>query len=130
MPSHADEIVYGIIGKWSAGFRKLDAEALASLYSREAFFFGSNPNLYRGRKSIAAYFNGLPRWETPSVQFGDVRIAKVSSELINMAGKASFFLDGEASALSVKITWTIVREDGDWKIASHHVSSYTPLIER
>jgi SnoaL-like domain len=48
---------------------------------------------------------------------------------INMAGIASFDLGEEAAPLLVKITWVIVREDGDWKIASHHVSSKTPLIE-
>jgi ketosteroid isomerase-like protein len=31
-------------------------------------------------------------------------------------------------ALSVKITWVIAREDGEWKIVSHHVSSKAPLI--
>lgn len=130
MLSHADGIVHKIIEKWSTAFGNLDAEALASLYSRGAFFFGSNPRLYRGPQEIVAYFNGLPRWEAPSVRFGDIRIARVGSELINMAGRATFSLDDEASPLSVKITWTIVREDDDWKIASHHVSSYTPLIEQ
>ena len=43
---------------------------------------------------------------------------------------ASFDFGEEAAPLSVKITWVIVREDSDWKIASHHVSSKTPLIEQ
>ena len=49
---------------------------------------------------------------------------------------AVFYLHGFASgpgsrkggALSVKITWVIAREDFDWKIVSHHVSSKAPLI--
>jgi ketosteroid isomerase-like protein len=36
--------------------------------------------------------------------------------------------DEGALKLSVKITWVIAREDGDWKIVSHHVSSKAPLI--
>jgi ketosteroid isomerase-like protein len=43
MRSAADDTVSGIMEKWSAGFRKLDAEALASLYSKNALFFGSQP---------------------------------------------------------------------------------------
>jgi ketosteroid isomerase-like protein len=35
-----------------------------------------------------------------------------------------------AQPLVVKITWVIVREDDDWKIVNHHVSSKTPLIEQ
>jgi SnoaL-like protein len=34
------------------------------------------------------------------------------------------------ATLTVKITWVIVREDGDWKIVNHHVSSKAPLIDR
>ena len=130
MQSAADDIVSAILAKWSAGFTKLDAGALASLYSKSAFFYGSNPTLYRGREGIAAYFNGLPRWRSPTVQFSDVTTALVGSDVINMAGTASFFLGDGEPPLSVKISWVIVREDGDWKIVSHHVSARTPLIER
>jgi uncharacterized protein (TIGR02246 family) len=128
MQSAADDIVSGIMGKWSAGFNKLDAGALASLYSRHVFFFGSNPNLYRGRDGVAAYFNGLPRWNSPTVRFTDVATEFVNPDLINVAGIASFVVDEGAPVLSVKITWVIVREDGEWKIASHHVSSKVALI--
>jgi uncharacterized protein (TIGR02246 family) len=128
MRSAADDIVSGIMEKWAAGFTGLDADALASLYSRHAFFFGSNPNLYRGRDGVAAYFNALPRWNSPTVQFSDVATAFVNPELINIAGTASFVVDEGARLLSVKISWVIAREDGEWKIASHHVSSKAPLI--
>jgi uncharacterized protein (TIGR02246 family) len=130
MKSEADEIVSAIMAKWSAGFSRLDAAALASLYSERAFFFGSNPTLYRGREGVSAYFNGLPRWRSPTVQFSDVNAARVAPDVINMAGTAIFFLGEDDPPLSVKITWVIVREGGDWNIASHHVSLKTPLIER
>jgi uncharacterized protein (TIGR02246 family) len=128
MPSAADDIVSGIIAKWSAGFERLDAAALASLYSRSAFFFGSNPALYRGRHGVAAYFNALPRWRSPTVQFTDVVTELIGPDLINVAATASFVVDEGATTLSVKITWVIAREDGNWKIVSHHVSSKLPLL--
>ena len=90
MQSTADETVSAIIRKWSAGFSKLDAAALASLYSNNAFFFGSNPTLYRGREGVKAYFNALPRWASPAVQFTEVRTAHVSADLINFAGTGPF----------------------------------------
>ena len=124
----ADETVSAIIRKWSAGFSKLDAAALASLYSTSAFFFGSNPVLYRGQDGVKAYFNALPRWSSPSVQFTEVRTAQVSPDLINFAGTANFDLGDQAPPLQVKISWVIAREDGEWRIVSHHVSSKTPLI--
>ncbi len=130
MRSAADDTVSGIIEKWSASFNKLDAEALASLYSESAFFFGSNPSLYRGKDGVAAYFNALPRWSSPAVQFTDVRTAQIRPDLINVAGTASFVVSEGDPTLSVKITWVIAREDGDWRIVSHHVSSQVPLLER
>ena len=128
--SATDDVVSTIMGRWATAFGKLDAGALASLYARNAFFFGSNPNLYRGNDGVKAYFEGLPRWSSPTVQFTDVKTAQAASELINAAGTASFVVEKDAERLVVKITWVIVREDGDWKIVSHHVSSKTPLIEQ
>ncbi|MGY4479400.1 YybH family protein [Bradyrhizobium sp. USDA 3364] len=128
MPDEAHDIASAIIARWSAGFGKLDANALAALYSKSAFFFGSNPTLYRGRDGVKAYFDGLPRWPAPRAQFSEVRTERINDGLVNMAAIVSFFLDGDAPSLIVKITWVIAREDGDWKIVCHHVSSQTPLI--
>ena len=128
MQSAADGTVSGIIEKWSAAFNRLDARTLASLYSRNVFFFGSKSSLYRGNEGVAAYFNALPRWGSPTVQFTDRTIAQVNPDLINFAATATFVVEEGAAPLSVKITWVIAREDGDWKIVSHHVSSQTPLL--
>jgi uncharacterized protein (TIGR02246 family) len=125
-----DEIVSSIMKKWATAFTRLDASALASLYSRNAFFFGSNPKLYRGNDRVQTYFEGLPRWSSPSVQFTDIRTAHAAADVINVAGTATFMVEEGAEPLTVKITWVIVREDAEWKIASHHVSSKTPLIEQ
>src|SRR5258705_12618636 len=105
----ADHTVSGIIEKWSAAFHKLDGAALASLYSKNAFFYGSNPQLYRGNEGVAAYFNALPKWSSPSVQFTHLMTAPVGPDLINLARTASFLLRGGAGPLSVKVTWVLVR---------------------
>jgi uncharacterized protein (TIGR02246 family) len=128
MRSGADDTVAGIIERWSAAFNKLDAQALASLYSKNAFFFGSRSSLYRGKDGVAAYFNGLPRWSSPTVEFTDRATAQVGTDLINFAAVASFDVGDDTPPLSVKISWVMAREDGDWKIVSHHVSSRTPLL--
>jgi ketosteroid isomerase-like protein len=128
MGSASDEIAARVTAKWSAAFAKLDADALSSLYSRHALFYGSNPTLYRGRDGVKSYFVGLPHWNARSVQFTDVATDAAGADVVNMAGTANFSVDG--AGLTVKITWVIVREDGDWKIVSHHVSSRTPLIEQ
>jgi uncharacterized protein (TIGR02246 family) len=130
MQNATDDIVSGIIKRWGAAFTRMDAAALASLYSKNAFFFGSNPTFYRGNDGVKAYFEGLPRWQSPSVEFTDVTSAQAAPDLINVAGTATFTIGQDAEPLVVKITWVIVREDGAWKIVSHHVSSKAPLIRQ
>ena len=126
MGSAADDIASGTMAKWAEAFSRLDADGLASLYSRQALFYGSNPTLYRGRDGVRSYFEGLPRWKAQSVRFTGVSTEAVGTEVVNTAGTANFAFDD--ATLAVKITWVIVREDGDWKIVSHHVSSKAPLI--
>jgi uncharacterized protein (TIGR02246 family) len=126
--SATDDIVSGIMARWAENFSKFDAEAQASLYSKNALFFGSKPVLYRGRDGVASYFNGLQKWRSRQVQFTDVVVVPAGDDVINVAGIANFVIDEGATNLSVKITWVIVREDGDWKIVNHHVSSRGALI--
>src|SRR3954464_13655762 len=102
MQNTTDDIVSGIMTKWATAFTKLDAAALASLYSRNAFFFGSNPRLYRGKDGVQAYFEGLPPWSSPSVQFTDVRTVHAAADVINVAGTATFVVDANAEPLTVK----------------------------
>ncbi|MDA9409976.1 nuclear transport factor 2 family protein [Bradyrhizobium sp. CCBAU 45384] len=128
MSGEADAIVSATIAKWCAGFAMLDAVALSSLYSKNAFFFGSNPKLYRGRDGVAEYFNGLPRWREPGAAFSDVQAAQAGPDLINMGATITFNFAGERSDLVVKMSWVIIREDGDWKIVNHHASAKAPLI--
>ena len=126
MTSAGGEIAGDTMARWAAAFGKRDAEALSSLYSRQGFLFGSNPNLYRGKDGAKAYFSGLPRWRSQSVTFTDIVTEAVGTDIVSMAGTANFLFDKDT--LTVKITWVIVREDGDWKILSHHVSSKARLL--
>jgi ketosteroid isomerase-like protein len=128
MGSPADDIAAAVTAKWAAAFATVDADALSLLYSKSALFYGSNPTLYRGRDGVKSYFSGLPRWKISSVRFTDVTTSAGGSDLVNMAGTANFAFDGQT--LTMKITWVIIREDGDWKIVSHHVSSKAPLIDQ
>jgi ketosteroid isomerase-like protein len=126
MPDKADKIVSDMQANWAAAFAKRDAEALSSLYSRHGFLYGSNPNLYRGKDGAKAYFSGLPHWQSQGVTFTDVTTEAAGADVVSMAGTANFTFDKDT--LTVKITWVIVREDGGWKILSHHVSSKARLL--
>ncbi len=126
----ARAILGAIIAEWSAAFTRLDADALSALYSEQALFYGSVPTLFRGRAGVAAYFNGLTRWPSPTVAFTDLVTTTVGDDLVNMAGRATFLTTPDAAPLNVKITWIILRENKDWKIVSHHVSPVASLVKR
>ena len=59
---------------------------------------------------MPAYFEGLPRWSSPRVQFTDVRTVHAAPDVINVAGISTFVVEANAEPLQVKITWVIVRE--------------------
>jgi hypothetical protein len=84
--------------------------------------FGSAPPLYKGKEGVAAYFNALPRWKSPTVQFTDLVVIPIGADVINVAGVASFVVAENAPPLSFRLTWVVVREDNDWKIINHHAS--------
>lgn len=125
-----EAIVDDFITQWSAGFNRLDASRISALYSEKALFYGSVPTLFRGREGVAAYFNALPRYISPTVAFSDVVVTAINDGLVNMAGKATFVPEADRPPLSVKITWIIAREADGWHIISHHVSPIEPLLKR
>ena len=118
------------MARWSAAFNRLDAGALSALYSEQALFYGSVPTLFRGRAGVASYFNGLPRYASPTVAFSEVVVTTINDDVVNMAGKATFVPEANKPPLPVKITWIITKEADGWHIISHHVSPIEPLIKR
>ena len=131
MRSATDDIVSGIMGRWATAFSKLDAKRARIALFEERVLLRLEPEpstaaMTACRPISRACRDGRHR----SVQFTDVRTAHAAADVINVAGTASFVVEEDAEPLVVKITWVIVREDGEWKIVSHHVSSKTPLIEQ
>src|SRR6195952_1967687 len=90
--SATDDIVSGIMAKWAENFSKFDADAQASLYSKNALFYGSKPTLFRGRDGVASYFNGLAKWSSREVTFTDVVVVPAGDDVINVAGIADFLV--------------------------------------
>ena len=129
MPSAADDIVSDIMARWADSLQQIrSGSAGVALFEERA------ASSARTRRCIAAVTasrpisTALPRWNSRAVRFTRCQRPRRSVLIsINVAAIASFVVDG-APKLSVKITWVIVREDGDWKIVSHHVSSRAPLI--
>ena len=118
--------------KWSAAFGKLDADALAVALFEQRVLLRLEPDaLSRPGRRGRLFQRPAALAFADASEFTDVSDAQqVERRPDQLCRHGEFLLDDDAAPLSVKITWVIVREDGDWKIVSHHVSSRAPLIER
>ena len=104
---------------WSVAFRARDVTALAALYTQDALFFGSTAELYRGREGVLAYFSTLQR-DVALLAFEPQDVIPAGPDTIVAAGYWQFRFGSEARPY--RLTWTLVRRNGQWLIAAHHAS--------
>jgi uncharacterized protein (TIGR02246 family) len=110
--------------KWSDAFAKWDIDALATLYTKDALFFGSTPELYVGQEGVKTYFSKLPKGVFKSAVFSDQRVIRLTGSVIVAAGFVTFTreVNGQTSQVPFRITLTLLRLGKGWKIAAHHAS--------
>lgn len=113
--------VRDITAAWADAFRRNDPQALSSLYTQDAFFYGSKPELLRGSKGALHYFSTLPARQSADVEFTDIETVALGQDVISSAMIGRFSIDGEARR-PVRFTFLVVRENGAWRISSHHAS--------
>lgn len=110
--------------KWSDAFAKWDLDALAALYTKDALFFGTAPDLFVGQDGVKTYFSKLPKGVFKSAAFSDQHVIRLSAGVIVAAGSITFTreVNGQSSQLPFRITLTMVKQGKGWKIAAHHAS--------
>ena len=114
---------FGIAGllrtRWASAFAARDLDGLAALYAPDVLFFGSTPELFRGRAGVRAYFAGL----SPDVSleaFESPEVIGVAPGVFATAGFWRFRFGAEARLY--RLTWVIASRDGGWVIAQHHAA--------
>lgn len=119
----SDETARHVVTKtqvaWVAAFGTREHDALAALYWDDALFFGSTAPLYTGREGVRQYFATLPI-DIRLEDFPPPTIVKPLPDVILTAGGWRFSFAGEPR--NFRLTWTLVRRNGVWRIASHHAS--------
>jgi uncharacterized protein (TIGR02246 family) len=111
--------VEAFISRWVAAFNAHDLDTHMALYAEDAMLFGSVDELQHGRASIRRYFGGRgPDVRVKSYPMPEVRI--LSPNIVITAGHVDF-ADGD-EAMPYRMTWVLVRQDGDWRIMQHHGS--------
>ena len=94
-------------------------DKLASLYTENALFFGSTPDLFRGRAGVRAYFSDL-RADIALDGFDEPEVIRAGPDTILTAGFWRFRFGGEPRRY--RLAWTIVRAGDGWLIAAHNAA--------
>lgn len=112
--------IEALIAQWIDAFNAHDLDRHAALYTEDALLFGSVDELQIGRNAIHGYFGGRGPFVRVKSYLPPV-VRMVSQDVAATASHVDF-ADGD-QPMPYRVTWVVVRRDGNWKIAQHHGSS-------
>ena len=111
--------IESLIANWIEAFNAYDLDRHMALYTPDAMLFGSVDTLQEDRDAIRTYFGKRPP---------GVRVKSYSPPLVRQIGEGVAvtaahvdFAVGD-QPMPYRMTWTLVRQDGNWRIAQHHGS--------
>jgi uncharacterized protein (TIGR02246 family) len=111
--------IEALLAKWIEVFNTHELDAHAALYTEDAMLFGSIPDLVIGREAIRDYFGKRGRGVHVH-RYPKPHIVQLSPEIAATAAHVDF-ADGD-TLVPYRVTWMLVKRDGNWRIAQHHGS--------
>lgn len=108
-----------LLAEWIAAFDAHDLDRHMQLYTEDALLFGSVDELQKGRDRIRTYFGKRP----PGIRVAAYpmpEIREIAPDVLITGGHVDF-ADGDTLS-PYRMTWVLVRKDGNWRIAQHHGS--------
>ena len=108
-----------LLEQWIAAFNAHDLDSHMALYLEDATLFGAVDELQVGKARIRDYFGG----RGPGVRVRSYPMPRVAMLAPDVAATAGYveFADGD-DPMPYRMTWVLVRRDGNWRIAQHHGS--------
>ena len=109
---------------WTKAFEARDLAALSGLYAEDTAFYGSTAEFYATPAGVRTYFEILP----PSYKRCDYaapHVVRLGDNAMAATGEVMFYreeADGTVTGLPFRMTHVLVRQGGEWKIATHHAS--------
>ena len=105
--------------QWIEAFNAHDLDRHMELYRADAMLFGAVDALQDGWDAIRAYFGNRPPGMRVAA-YPAPTIRRLSDDVAVTASHVDFF-DGQ-QLMPYRLTWTLIREGGNWRIAQHHGS--------
>ena len=116
-----------LLEQWIAAFNSHDLDAHMALYLEDATLFGAVDELKVGRNAIRAYFGG--RGSAMRVAAYPLPRTRMLTPDIAITSGHVDFADGD-KINPYRMTWVLVKRDGNWRIAQHHGSPRKgPLLQ-
>ncbi len=118
-------IAEAILKRWVETTVSSRTEEVVAMYTSDALFYGSAPELKSGKDGVASYFQALPKGGVADVVFYNPKSARVSENTIIIASYVDFHVNftGTSRVLEYRIMLTLVKgADGNWLIAGHHAA--------
>jgi uncharacterized protein (TIGR02246 family) len=108
-----------LLEEWIAAFNSHDLDRHMALYTEDATLFGAVDELKLGREAIRTYFGA----RGPDVRVKNYPMPHVRTTGDDVAVTAGHvdFADGDEPS-PYRMTWVLVRQDGNWRITQHHGS--------
>ena len=127
MSKEGTAAVVALQGVWKAAFDSRRFDDLAALYAKDTAFCGSTRTLYETPAGVREYFRALPA-NVVRADFAGPHIVRLGEDALAATGEVTFYAldDGKLSERPYRMTHVLVREDGQWKIATHHASPRPP----
>jgi len=122
--SAATELCASLESRWIQCTLLADIDGLARLFHDHVVFLGSNPQMYVGQAALREYLAGVKMGGGLSIEFKDRRLQVLSPKVFATTSYVHFCnRAGEAPVyFRWGISWTVVNDAGEWKIAQHHAS--------
>lgn len=111
--------IESLLAEWIDAFNAHDLDRHIVLYTEDAILFGSVDPLQSGRSAIRSYFGG--RGPKVHVKSYPEPVVRMLFDDVAVTASHVDFADGD-EPMPYRVTWTLVRRKGNWKIAQHHGS--------
>jgi uncharacterized protein (TIGR02246 family) len=105
--------------QWIEAFNSHDLDRHMALYTPDAMLFGAVDELQADRNAIRTYFSKRPPGARVK-SYPMPRVQQIAADVAITAGHVDF-ADGDVLN-PYRMTWVLVRQGGDWRIAQHHGS--------
>jgi uncharacterized protein (TIGR02246 family) len=105
--------------QWEQVYNTGDVDEIVALYTEDSLLFGSAAQLFAGAEGARTYFNKLPA--VTKVKMGDQHTIAVGRNVLLTSGFVDFTLK-DGTPLSYRLTFAMMKVDGQWLIAQHHGS--------